>query len=127
MARKMEKTSSILGVQEFETKGFIKHIDGYLLPILRNSYGRYLRIFNSGYNVSAGRSGAKYGTYEVFGERICYYYDYRKEKEFTNHLVDIFYRKNPIPDIGAKKSFTRLLHAHGLHWAGCIHCRYRYD
>ena len=126
--RKLGYLSDIIG--EFETKGFIEppSNSSYILNKLRDQYREYLKIFNSGFGVSAGRTGSRYGTYDIFGDRICYYYDIRKEKEFVNHLVKKFYDNNPVPDKEIRKVFTRILHIHRLHWYGCRHsAKIRYD
>ena len=119
--------SDVIG--EFETKGFIEsQSDSYILARLRNQYREYLKIFSSGFGVSAGRTGSKYGIYDIFGNRICYYYDSRKESQFVDHLVKKFYDKNPVPDKEIRKVFTRILHVHRLHWYGCRHsAKIRYD
>lgn len=91
-------------------------------------YGKYLRIFNVGCHISVGRTGAKYGTYDIFGDRICYYYDIRRKKEFVDFLIGKFYEKNQNPDADIRCVFTRILHTHKLHWFGCRHDgKDRYD
>lgn len=125
----MRKYYYLESIDEFENNGFIKCIsENYGLKKLRERYGEHLKIFNSGHNISIGRAGAKYGTYEIFGGKTCYYYDIRREKEFVNYLVDRFYNNNPNPDKEIRKVFTRILHAHRLHWFGCRHSgKNRYD
>lgn len=109
-------------IEEFEKKGFIEGpIGSNILNRLRHKYTEYLKMFCSGICISSGRTGSKYGTYDIFGKRVCYYYDIRKEKEFVEHLVKKFYDNNPIPDTEIRKIFTRILHSHKLHWFGCIH------
>ena len=129
LKNKMIKDYYLELMDEFEIKGFVKCPSGnQSLNKLREQYGEYLKIFNSGYNISVGRTGAKYGTYDIFGDRTCYYYDIRKEKEFVNYLVEKFYEKNPDPDKEIRKVFTRILHIHRLHWFGCRHGgKIRYD
>lgn len=118
----MRKFGYLSEIDEFEINGFIKSPgNSYILTRLRIHHGEYLRIFNAGFNISAGRTGSKYGIYDVFGDRICYYYDIRREKEFVDFLVKKFYEKNPNPDSGIRKVFTRILHSHKLHWFGCVH------
>ena len=117
----MKKFEYLSKIEEFEIKGFIKSSDNYILNKLRTKYGEHLRIFNAGYNISAGRTGAKYGTYDIFGDKVCYYYDISKEKEFVDFLVMKFYKKNPNPGRDIRKVFTRILHAYKLHWLGCRH------
>lgn len=56
-------------LKEFETVGFVKS-QSDLLRQLRMHYGRYLKIFCPGNKLSIGRSDAKYGTYEIFGDRL---------------------------------------------------------
>ena len=107
-------------LKEFETIGFVKS-QSDLLNQLRRHYGRYLKIFCPGKKLSIGRSDAKYGTYEIFGDKMCYYYDIRREDDFINFLVTKFLEKNPDPNSEIRKVFTRLLHNHGLCWFGCLH------
>lgn len=117
-------------IEEFRSKGFVKCIskNNQGLIKLRELYGEHLKILNFGNKISAGRTGSKYGIYEIFGNKICYYFDERRSKEFVNYLVEIFYDKNPNPDKEIRKAFTRMLHAHRLHWFGCVHSgKPRYD
>lgn len=116
----------LLHFEEFETKGFIKTPgESDLLVQLRWRYGKYLKIFNAGHNISIGRTGAKYGSYDIFGSKLCYYYDKRREKDFINFLVEKFFEKNPDADSDIRKVFTRVLHSHGLCWFGCVHGKLR--
>jgi hypothetical protein len=110
-------------VCEFETEGFVKtpHNKNAVLNRLRSQHAEHLRIFRAGCNNSVGKACAKYGVYDVFGNKICYYYDIRKKDKFVNLLVEIFYEKNPNPGVEIRKVFTRLLHLHRLHWFGCCH------
>ncbi len=118
----MRKSGYMIEVSKFETEGFVKSSKNTtVLYKLRNQYGEYLRIFNAGSNTSVGGTGAKYGSYDLFGDKICYYYDIRKESKFIDFLIRIFYEKNPNPDGDIRKSFTRILHTHKLHWFGCRH------
>lgn len=120
----MEYSQEIHGlICEFETKGFVKtpHSRNTVLNRLRYQYGEYLRIFRAGCNNSVGKASAKYGVYDVFGNKISYYYDIRKKDKFVNFLVEMFHEKNPNPDMEIRKVFTRLLHTHRLHWFGCRH------
>jgi hypothetical protein len=39
----------------------------------------------------------------------------------VDFLVEMFYEKNPNPDVEIRKVFTRLLHLHRLHWFGYRH------
>lgn len=111
-------------IYEFETNGFVRSSYSYTLCRLRIQYGKYLRIFNSEY----GRTRAKYGTRDIFGDKIYYYYDIRRKKEFIDFLVGKFYEKNQNPDADIRSVFTRILHAHKLHWFGCRHGgKDRYD
>jgi hypothetical protein len=125
----MRKINYLPDVYEFETEGFVKSSrNKTVLNRLRSQYGTYLRMFNAGCNNSIGRSGAKYGSYDIFGNKICYYYDIRKESEFVDFLTRLFYENNPDPDEEIRKVFTRILHLHKLHWLGCRHSgKYRYD
>lgn len=108
-------------LEEFKTKGFIKAIgQSDFLAQLRERYAEYLRIFAAGNNNSVGKIGA-YGSFDIFGNRICYYYDKRKENDFVDFIVEKFFEKNPEPNMEIRKVFTRILHQHGLCWAGCIH------
>lgn len=109
-------------VHEFETEGFVKSShNSTVLDRLRSQYGKYLKTFNAGNNNSIGRSGARYGSYDVFGSRICYYYDIRKEGKFVDFITKLFYDNNPSPNEEIRKVFTRVMHVHGLHWFGCRH------
>lgn len=118
--RKPTKYSKEL--KEFEINGFVKSSDeSDLLTQLRRHYGRYLKKFSAGHNISIGTAGAKYGSYDLFGDRICYYYDIRKEENFIDFLVKKFLEKNPDPNSEIRKVFTRILHTYGLCWFGCIH------
>jgi hypothetical protein len=105
-------------LKEFETVGFIKSQPD-LLKKLRMYYEP--KIFGPGNKLSVGKSDAKYGLYDIFGDRICYYYDTRREDDFTNFLVAKFLEKNPNPNSEIRKVFTRLLHNYGLCWFGCRH------
>ena len=107
-------------LKEFETVGFVKSRSD-LLQRLRVYYGRYLKIFCPAKRRSLGRNYAKYGSYELFGDKICYYYDVRREDEFINFLVNKFLEENPEPDSNIRKVFTGLLHNYGLCWFGCRH------
>lgn len=105
---------------EFENKGFVASFSNpYLLDKLRKRYNQYFKIFDGGCKISAGRL-TKYGIYEIFGEKIKYYYDIRREDEFINFLVNRFYKQNPNAGPDIQSSFTRILHSHGLCWAGCV-------
>ena len=118
----MRKFKYLPEVNDFETEGFVKaSCNASTLNRLRAQYGEYFRIFHAGSNYSAGRSRVKYGPYEIFGSKIHYYYDVRKESEFVNFLTNMFYEKNPDPDGDIRKAFTRTLHVHKLHWFGCRH------
>ena len=110
-------------IEEFEKKGFVAAPDNasYVLVKFRERFGENFKIFNTGYSVSIGRTGARYGTYDIFGCRMCYYYDIRKEIEFVDFLIKKFFDKNPEPDKEIRKIFTRILHYHRLHWFGCVH------
>ena len=105
-------------LKEFEIVGFVKSQPD-ILRRLRMYYEP--KIFCPGHKLSVGRADAKYGTYDIFGDKICYYYDIRREDDFINFLVKIFLEKNPDPDSEIRKVFTRLLHNHGLCWFGCVH------
>lgn len=119
----MKKFIYLTTIEEFETKGFVEspYNASYILKKLRQKFGENLKLFNTGYNLAIGRTGAKYGTYDIFGKRLCYYYDVRRNKEFVDFLVNKFFDKNPEPDKEIRKSFTRILHSHRLHWFGCVH------
>jgi hypothetical protein len=79
------------------------------------------KIFSPGNKLSIGRNDAKYGLYDIFGDKMCYYYDARREDDFTDFVVAKFLEKNPDPDSEIRKAFTRLLHNYGLCWFGCSH------
>lgn len=119
----MRKVGYVPEVYEFETKGFVKtpYRNNEVLRRLRSQHGEYLRMFRSGYKCAVGRAKATYGTYDIFGDKISYYYDKRKEDKFVKFLIELFYEKNPNPDSEIRKVFTRLLHVHNLHWTGCFH------
>ena len=107
-------------IKEFEDKGFVESFsNNYFLNILRERYNQYFKAFDAGYKISAGRL-AKYGIYEVFGKRMIYYYDKRREDEFVDFLVDKFYTQNQDAGPDIQSSFTRILHIHGLCWSGCV-------
>lgn len=109
-------------IKEFETNGFIEAPgESDILWQLRWRYSKYLKIFNVGHNISIGRSGARYGPYDIFGSKVCYYYDNRRKNDFIDFLVKKFFEKNPEPDSEIRKVFTRILHAYGLCWFGCVH------
>lgn len=110
-------------IEEFKRYGFTKLISGdkYLLTILRREYRDSLRIFKSGYGVSAGRTGSMYGTYDIFGDKVLYYYDIRRKEEFVDFLVRKFFELNPDPKQCIKRVFTKMLHYHGLCWPECSH------
>lgn len=110
-------------IEEIEAKGFVEtpNNSSYVLIKLRERLGENLKIFNAGFNISVGRTGARYGTYDIFGDRICYYYDIRRDKEFVDFLIKKFFDKNPDPDKEIRKIFTRILHYYRLHWFGCCH------
>jgi hypothetical protein len=119
----MRNTEYVPEVYEFETKGFVKtpHRRSVVLYRLRSQYGKYLRTFHVGSKCAVRRSKATYGTYDIFGGKISYYYDIRKEDKFVNFLIELFCEKNPNPDVDIRKVFTRILHVHNLHWSGCSH------
>ena len=118
----MRKFGSLPDVDEFENKGFvIKSSNMYILHRLRKQYGEYMKIFDVGHRTKAGGSEAKFGTYELFGSKLCYYYDERRKEDFVNFLVEKFYENNPDPERDIRKVFTRILHLHNLHWKGCYH------
>ncbi len=105
---------------EFANKGFVASFSNcYLLNMLRERYNIYFRVFRAGYKISVGRL-AKYGVYEIFGERVSYFYDKRREKQFADFLVDRFYYHNQEPSQDMQKAFTRMLHIHGMCWSGCV-------
>lgn len=105
-------------LKEFEDKGFVPSFsNSRFLSKLRERYS--YKVFNAGCKISAGRL-SKYGIYEVFGKRMTYYYDIKRKDEFVNFLVEKFYSQNPDASSDLQGSFTRLLHIHGLCWAGCV-------
>lgn len=67
---------------------------------------------------SSSLGSIKYSCWDILGERHIYYFDIEKKEKFVNFLVNKFYEKNPDPERGLKKAFTRLLHLHRLHWPG---------
>lgn len=105
-------------LEEFEIVGFIKSQPD-LLRQLRMNYET--KIFGPGHKLSVGKSDAKHGSYDIFGARICYYYNARREEDFINFLVAKFFEINPNPDSEIRKVFTRILHNYGLCWFGCRH------
>lgn len=107
-------------IREFEDKGFVESFSNYyFLGILRERYNRCFKIFDAGRRISVGGL-AKYGAYEIFGKRLAYFYDKRREGEFADFLVDKFYTHNKEPGQDMQRSFTRILHTHGLCWSGCV-------
>lgn len=70
---RMKKFGYSTTIEKFEDKGFIEapFNTNYVMIKLREIFGENLRIFNAGFNISIGRTGAKYGTYDIFGDRIC--------------------------------------------------------
>ena len=56
-------------------------------------------MFRAGSKTTVRRAKATYGTYDIFGDKISYYYDKRKEDKFVNFLIESFYEKNPNPDV----------------------------
>ncbi len=107
-------------VKEFEDKGFVSSYSNYyLLNKLREKYAQHFKIFDAGYKTSVGRL-QKYGVYQVFGKKLIYFYDKRKENEFVDFLVNKFYTKNPDAGTDLQRSFTRILHNNGLCWPGCF-------
>ena len=64
--------------------------------------------------------------HEMFGDKICYYYDIIREDDFINFLVKKSLEKNPDPNREMRKVFMKLLHNHGLCWFGYIHLDKRY-
>lgn len=119
----MEYKSSLFAeklISEFEDKGFVESFSNYyFLGILRERYNQYFKIFDAGRRISVGRL-AKYGAYEIFGKRVTYFYDKRREGEFADFLVSMFYDQNKEPGQDMQRSFTRILHIHGLCWSGCV-------
>ncbi len=104
---------------EFEKKGYVSP-DGNSNTIkkLRSRYSEHFKIFNS--SMFNGRN-PKYSSEQMFGKRLLYYYDIRKEKEFVDFLVKILFDKNSSPNRGMRTAFTRILHHHNLCWSGCYH------
>ena len=109
---------SLREIQEFKFLGFARssHV---LLRHMRKYNDSHLRIFKSGVTARAG--SIKYSSIDIFGGSIVYIYDVRRKKEFVDFLVNRFIAKNPDPDAGIRKAFTRVLHYNGLHWDGCWH------
>lgn len=107
-------------IEEFKDKGFVESFSNHhFLDILRERYAQYFKVFDAGHKISAGRLTRR-GVYEIFGKRMIYYYDRRREDEFVDFLVDKFYTNNPDASQDIQSSFTRVLHIHGLCWAGCV-------
>lgn len=116
-AKKMKIAKKKL--KEFKNNGYTESItDHRLLTMLRQDYSEYFRIFDAGQRIAVGKI-SEYGSYDLFGKRTYYYYDVRKEKEFVDFLVNLFYSKNPNADMQLQSLFTRALHIHGLCWSGC--------
>lgn len=123
--RKFGKDSMI---DEFERNGFVRGHGGTVLNILRKEYSDRYRRFDSGNNNAVGRSGGRYGSYDIFGDRMCYYYDIERKEEFVRFLVERFYGQNPLArgdgegeGSEMRKIFTRMLHDHGMCWDRCRH------
>lgn len=105
-------------LDEFDAKGFVSYNrnKGKFLAVLRSNYGEYYRIFKTAHTGKRRKEFVRFGTFELFGKRLMYYYDVRRKEEFVDFLVKLFYEKNPEPDSGAKSVFTRLLNYHALSW-----------
>lgn len=78
--------------------------------------GIQIKIFDSKCG-SRSQGGIKYSGTDIFGENCTYYFDIERKEKFANFLVKKFHEKNPNPEIGLNKAFTRILHLHGLHWS----------
>ena len=106
-------------LEEFESKGFVKSSENTnVLARLRKYYGDF-RIFKSGLKGCGNSKSSKYGSRKIFGHHLEYYYDIRRKEEFVKYLEEEFYKENPSANTNQKREFTKLLHAHGLHWKGC--------
>lgn len=79
--------------------------------------GMHIRFFDSKIGGSS-QGSMKYSIRDILGENnYMYYFNIDNTEKFVNFLVKKFYEKNPNPEKGLKKAFTRLLHLHGLHWS----------
>ena len=106
---------------EFERQGYVKSEgNSNTIKKLRRKYRTYFKIFDSSVFRYHGRN-PKYSSEQLFGERLIFYYDIRREKEFVDYIVKIFYDKNSQPNREMRASFTRILHYHNLCWFGCYH------
>jgi hypothetical protein len=93
--------------------------DPILLSNLRNNQEfqtMNIRHFvnNMGYH---SHGSIKYTSVDILGEKFKYYFDMDRKENFVDFLVKKFYEKNPNPEMGLKKAFTRLLHLNKLHWS----------
>ena len=108
-------------ISEFEKNGFVRSHHNTINKLRSSSlYRKYFRIFKSAM-IDTNRRNPKYSARDIFGDKLVYYYDKRREKEFINFLVERFYEKNPQPDQYMRRTFTRILHHHNLCWHGCCH------
>jgi len=109
-------------MKELVERGFVRpsrRLNQYIRkhPELRQA----VSVFKGG---SVGRGRTKYSGYDLLGrEQLTLYYLKGREEELSKYLEELFYKKNPEPNEGLRKAFTRLLHDHGLHWSGCCGAR----
>lgn len=112
----MRKSSVLIDkLEEFNKNGFIEiSRNGNVLKALRREYSQYYRVFKS-VNKSKGIN-VKYGTYDLFGDILNYYYDIRHKDKFVSFLEKKFREYNDDYDtnVGKRGAFTRLLHMHSL-------------
>jgi hypothetical protein len=108
----MTKNMSLL---KFRKRGYAR-ADSVLLYNLRNN--QEFQMMNIRFFViGMGRKNQKYSGMDIFGEKFKYYFDMERREDFVDFLVKKFYKKNPNPEDGIKKAFTRLLHLNKLHWS----------
>lgn len=123
---KQKDENFFLEIQELKEKGFVKSSQRLLYYIRTRGYPN-IKIFRTGITAGSGRKGTtKYSSIDIFGDHHNYCYDINRKKEFVDFLVRKFYTNNDNPDMNIRKVFSRMLHAHGLHWDECA-CKKKDD
>lgn len=103
---------------EFVEQGYAKSSPILLYNLRNNKEFQTMNIRFFVTNMGHRSQGSiKYSGIDMLGESCKYYFDMDKKENFVDFLVKKFYEKNPSPEMGLKKTFTRLLHLNKLHWS----------
>lgn len=97
---------------ELKEKGFRR---GIVSEKFRSEHPR-LKVVQ----LKALSKAASYSFFDLFGERMQYYYLKERGGEFSRFLEEKFFKRNLHPSKKMLRSFSALLHMNGLHWSGCV-------